>query len=92
MLTDGGGLQKEACFLGTPVLVMRENSEYPELLEGGGAILVGTHADLITRKAQELLTKGQASFANIDHFGKGASALHILQAIKEHACYLGSSG
>ncbi|WP_104641651.1 non-hydrolyzing UDP-N-acetylglucosamine 2-epimerase, partial [Helicobacter bizzozeronii] len=92
VLTDSGGLQKEACFLGTPVLVMRENSEYPELLEGGGAILVGTHADLITRKAQELLTKGQVSFANIDHFGKGASALHILQAIKEHACYLGSSG
>ncbi len=92
VLTDSGGLQKEACFLETPVLVMRENSEYPELLEMGGAILVGAHADLITSKAQELLTKGQASFANMNHFGKGASALHILQAIKEHACYLGSSG
>ncbi|CCF80280.1 lipopolysaccharide biosynthesis protein wbpB [Helicobacter bizzozeronii CCUG 35545] len=87
VLTDSGGLQKEACFLGTPVLVMRENSEYPELLEGGGAILVGTHADLITRKAQELLTKGQVSFANIDHFWQGCKCPAYLTS-HQGACML----
>lgn len=90
VLTDSGGLQKEACFLGTRVLIFREQSEYPELVESGHATLVGASVELILSKAREILAKEQPklSFANIDHFGKGESALNILQAIKEHACCL----
>ena len=43
MFTDSGGLQEECCFLGTPCLTMRWNTERPITLKenGGASILVG---------------------------------------------------
>ena len=44
MLTDSGGLQEEACVLGTPCITIRENTERPITLEenGGTNVLVGS--------------------------------------------------
>ncbi len=37
MMTDSGGLQEEACMLGTPCLILRDNTERPvTLVENGG--------------------------------------------------------
>jgi UDP-N-acetylglucosamine 2-epimerase (non-hydrolysing) len=43
LLTDSGGLQEEACVLGTPCLTLRWNTERPiTIVENGGTnILVG---------------------------------------------------
>ena len=41
VLTDSGGVQEEAPALGTPVLVLRNESERPEAIEPGVARLVG---------------------------------------------------
>lgn len=38
--TDSGGLQKEAAVLGTPVVVLRERSEWTELVDSSHCILV----------------------------------------------------
>ncbi|MGB2551779.1 non-hydrolyzing UDP-N-acetylglucosamine 2-epimerase [Campylobacter sp. MOP51] len=47
VITDSGGLQKEAYFLGKPCLTMRDETEWVELVEIGANILVGADKDKI---------------------------------------------
>lgn len=55
ILTDSGGIQEEASFLGKPVLVMRESTERPEGVEAGTLKLVGTEEENIYRNFKLLL-------------------------------------
>lgn len=56
VLTDSGGLQEEAPALGAPVVVLRSETERPEAVESGTAVLAGTDRDEIIRIASGLLT------------------------------------
>lgn len=55
VISDSGGAQEEAPWLNKPVLVLRDETERPEVVETGAAKLVGTDPEYIYRAAVELL-------------------------------------
>ena len=55
IMTDSGGIQEEAPFLGKPVLVMRNSTERPEGIAAGTLKMVGTDEEKIYTQACRLL-------------------------------------
>lgn len=55
VLTDSGGIQEEAPALAKPVLVMRDETERPEAVEAGVAVLVGADRTRIIDAAERLI-------------------------------------
>jgi UDP-N-acetylglucosamine 2-epimerase len=49
VLTDSGGLQREAFWDGTPCLILRDVTEWPELIAAGAGVLVGLKTDKVGR-------------------------------------------
>ncbi len=60
VLTDSGGLQEEAPSLQKPVLVLRDETERPEGIFCGAALLVGTNPSNIVSKVEMLLHDDRA--------------------------------
>jgi UDP-N-acetylglucosamine 2-epimerase len=80
LLTDSGGVQEEAPYLGKPALVMRDNTERPEAVAAGTAKLVGTDELRIVSETEVLLNNEQAYRAMAragSPFGDGLAASRI---------------
>jgi UDP-N-acetylglucosamine 2-epimerase (non-hydrolysing) len=87
VLTDSGGIQEEAPYLGKPVLVMRDTTERPEGVAAGTAILTGPHTSSIVEHATRLLTDETAyrAMANATNpYGDGYAAERIVDRIRRH--------
>lgn len=82
ILTDSGGIQEEAPALGVPVLVLRNKTERPELIEAGAGKLVGTEADKITDVTARYL-KSSATHTHREIFGDGNTSSRVSAIIKE---------
>lgn len=85
ILTDSGGVQEEAPSLGRPVLVLREETERPEAIEAGAALLVGMSADRIVEQATRLLEDESAwkSMVGVPNpFGDGRAAERICDILE----------
>ena len=87
VLTDSGGLQKEAFLLGRPCVTLRDTTEWTETLEGGANRLTGARPRSIMsairaiEKVPPVVRPGRI-------YGDGRSSARIAAAIK---AYLGST-
>ena len=86
ILTDSGGIQEEAPYLGKPVLVMRRKTERPEAVEAGTAILVGddqaTIFDrtlMLLNDADERVRMGQVT----NPYGDGHASERVADVLAE---------
>jgi len=92
VLTDSGGIQEEAPALGKPVLVAREVTERPEVLQAGAARLVGLNREQIVRDIAELLDNPEtyARMAQaVNPYGDGQAARRIVDILEEKLLDLG---
>jgi UDP-N-acetylglucosamine 2-epimerase (non-hydrolysing) len=82
VLTDSGGLQEEACIMGTPCVTLRENTERPESVEVGANIIAGVSAASIYEAFEAQLQvrhKDEIEWAN--PFGDGHAATRIARIV-----------
>lgn len=81
ILTDSGGVQEEAPYLKKPILVLRENTERPEGIAAGVALLVGSDRSKICSEANAVLN-GTSVLLNkmgCSPYGDGFAAKNVFK-------------
>lgn len=84
VLTDSGGLQEEAPTFGVPVLVLREETERPEAVEAGCAILIGASRASILTETTRLMMDEKAYLRMSqagNPFGDGTASRQIVDVL-----------
>ncbi|MFM7006409.1 MAG: non-hydrolyzing UDP-N-acetylglucosamine 2-epimerase [Flavobacteriales bacterium] len=79
IITDSGGVQKEAYFFAKPCVILRDQTEWVEIVETGAAVLTGAHTEKIISASQRLLNQEIKTGQHI--FGDGHAAEFICQKI-----------
>lgn len=80
VLTDSGGLQKEAFFFSKPCVTLRDETEWIELTEGGYNILAGSNKEMIISAFRTMLTA--APDFSRDLYGRGCASATIVDALQ----------
>ena len=79
ILTDSGGVQKEAYFLNVPCITMREETEWIETVDDGWNVLVGSDKEKILDAIGSFAPSGKQS----NHFGIGKASDKIAKIISD---------
>ena len=79
VMTDSGGLQKEAFFFQKFCITLRDETEWVELVNGGFNLLAGADEDKILHAYSAALT-AQCDF-NVDLYGGGQAATRIVNEV-----------
>ena len=78
ILTDSGGIQKEAYFFGVPCVTLRPETEWVETVEAGWNVVVGSKRSLIVDKALNMRPRqGERGM-----FGDGHAGERIVHTLK----------
>ncbi len=79
IVTDSGGLQKEAFFFQKPCVILRPETEWVEIVQNGNAIIADADEKRIVDAANTLLTKKDFTYPNL--FGDAKASEFIVQKI-----------
>jgi len=77
IVTDSGGVQKEAYLLGVPCLTLRAETEWPETVDAGWNRLVGSQPDAIAAGVRGWQPTGERR----PLFGTGSAAQRIVEVL-----------
>lgn len=84
ILSDSGGIQEEATVLEVPILILREETERPEVVESGWGFIAGTDQTQILTLARDLLQQridGRFKAPKESPFGDGNAGRRAAHAI-----------
>jgi len=81
IMTDSGGLQKEAFFFGKFCVTLRDETEWIELVENGFNTLTGADKDKIIHAVNTSLNKNADFSLNL--YGKGQASKVIAEELKK---------
>lgn len=79
IVTDSGGVQKEAFFMKKPCITMRDETEWVETVENGWNVIVGTDKEKILNN----IVNFEPKEAQKEIFGDGKAAEKILSLINK---------
>jgi UDP-N-acetylglucosamine 2-epimerase (non-hydrolysing) len=79
ILTDSGGVQKEAYWLKVPCITLRNETEWVETIKSGWNILVGANEDKILKAIRKFDPRGKRK----KYFGRGNTAKRIVKFLNE---------
>ncbi|WP_319559838.1 non-hydrolyzing UDP-N-acetylglucosamine 2-epimerase [Marispirochaeta sp.] len=80
IMTDSGGVQKEAYFFGKPCITLRDETEWVETVQSGWNRLVGAEKDTI----KMALMKAVAPKTQESLYGDGDAGTYILESLLEN--------
>jgi UDP-GlcNAc3NAcA epimerase len=80
IVTDSGGVQKEAFFLAKPCITMRDETEWVETVENGWNRIVGADAS----KIADAIRSFEPSAERQAYFGNGTAAVQMVDLIKQY--------
>ena len=78
VISDSGGVRREAYFLGIPCVTLREDSEFPETLADGWDVLAGDD----TRRIVEAALRSRPAGVPPPIFGDGHAAEKIVETLE----------
>lgn len=86
IMTDSGGMQKEAFWLKTPCITLRENTEWVETVQLGANYLLDSNTERIVKTAKEIIENEEELCKKLEKlpnpFGDGRASQKILKIIK----------
>lgn len=81
ILTDSGGMQKEAYFFGVPCITLRPETEWIETVESGWNVVTGANISAIVEGYQKAINSPPTKRPNL--YGDGKAAQRILECLIE---------